>query len=70
MNNGNNNANFLAAITDQAKLMILQAIAKHYGVSVAEIFEEVTAEDSEHLLDYMTGAERLAASVLMQKHGF
>lgn len=70
MNNGQKTKQFLDAVTAPAKAQILGAIAKHYGASVNDIYEEVTAEEAEHLLDYMTGAERSATSVLMQKHGF
>jgi hypothetical protein len=65
-----NISNFLAAITPEAKSMILTTIAKHYGISVAEAYDEVVDPEAECLLDYLTGSSRLATSVLMQKHGF
>jgi len=60
---------FLAAITAEARNSILTAISANYGITLAEAFEEVTHEESESILDYLTGAARAAASVLMQKHG-
>lgn len=70
MNNAQINTAFLGTVSAQAKSQILQSIATHYGVTADEIFEEVTDQEAENLLDYMTGPERLAASVLMQKYGF
>ena len=70
MTNATTTAAFLGIVTAEAKRQILGSIAKHYGTTAEAIFSEVTDEEAEHLLDYMTGAERIAASVLMQKHGF
>lgn len=69
MANGSNNARFLSKIDSKSKSMILENIAKHYGISTQEAFSEVTDSEAEHLLDYMTEPARSAASVLMQKHG-
>lgn len=69
-NNGDTTKRFLAAITGEACASIVQAIAKHYGITEAEAYDEVTDPEAEHLLDYLTGGTRAAASVLMQKHGF
>lgn len=63
-------AAFLAAISPQAKSLILAAIGSHYGISQVEAFDEVTDPEAEHILDYMTGGDRVACSALMQKHGF
>lgn len=65
-----NTAAFLAAIDAKTKNMILVNIANHYGITTEEAYEEVTDEEAEHLLDYVTGPERMATSALMQKHGF
>jgi hypothetical protein len=48
---------------------IINSIANNYGISRSEAFDEVTAPDAEHLLDYLTGSVRSAASVLMQRAG-
>jgi hypothetical protein len=52
-----------------ARDSILKSIAKHYGISAREVLDEVTHDEAEHLLDYMTEPERSATSVLMQRHG-
>ena len=49
---------------------ILSSIAKHYGISPAEMYDELVDEDAENILDYMTGPERTAAYALYQRHGF
>lgn len=61
---------FLNKINAKTKTLILENIANHYGISINEAYDEVTDEEAEHLLDYVTGSERAATSVLMQKHGF
>lgn len=60
---------FFAATDAKTKTDILAAIAKHYGISQSEALEEVTHEDAESLLDYLTGSIRTATSLLMQRHG-
>ena len=68
MTNNQINSAFFAAIPAVTKNEILNEISKHYGISVDEAFEEVTHEQAEHLLDYVTSI-RNAVNVLMQKHG-
>ncbi len=63
-------AEFFKVIDNKSKTAILENIANHYGISQEEALEEGTAEDAENLLDYVTGPERSATSVLMQKYGF
>lgn len=65
----NNTAKFLAVIDAKTKAAILGNIANHYGITADEAYAEVTDPDAEHLLDYVTGPARQAASVLMQRHG-
>lgn len=65
----NLNERFLAVIDSEAKILILDSIAKHYGITSAEAFAEVIDTEAEHLLDYMVEPQRSAASVLMQRHG-
>lgn len=67
--NGSINQEFLAKIDAGSKSKILANIANHYGITVGHALSEVTDADAEHLLDYMTGPERTAASVLMKRHG-
>lgn len=69
MTNSQLNSAFFAAIPAVTKNEILKEISKHYGISVDEAFEEVTHEEAEHLLDYVTKSIRNAVSGLMQKHG-
>ena len=64
------NARFLALIPQKTAQQILENISKHYGISITEVLEEVLHEEAENLLDYVTGPERVATSVLMQKYGF
>ena len=65
--NGNNNATFLAAIGNEAKAVILDSIAQHYGISTQQAYEEVSNEYAEHLLAYMVEPHRTFASALMMK---
>jgi hypothetical protein len=58
---------FLAAIDESAKAEILANVAGHYGISPEEAFQEVTDDEAEHLLDYVTGPLRAATHVLMQR---
>lgn len=62
------NRAFLASIDAETQRSILDNIAIHYGITRNKAFEEVTEDGAEHLLDYMVGPERAAASVLMQRH--
>lgn len=62
------NREFLSEIDAKTKADVLENIAKHYGITSAEAYEEVTAEEAEHLLDFVTGPVRTAVSVLMQSH--
>jgi hypothetical protein len=67
MKNSQINAAFLAATDVATKNAILANIANHYGITSAEAYAEVTDVEAEHLLDYVTGPERAATSVLMQR---
>mgnify|MGYP003405629814 CR=1 FL=1 len=67
MTNGNFTIAFLKSIDKRTKNEILSNIAKHYGITDEEAYEEVTDKDAENLLDYVTGPTRAATSVLVQK---
>jgi hypothetical protein len=69
MSNAQINASFLAKTDAKVKTEILANIAAHYGITVQEAYEEVTSDEAEHLLDYVTGPARTAASLLMKRHG-
>jgi hypothetical protein len=62
------NSLFLSAIDSETKNAILENVANHYGISKFEALEEITDEESEHLLDYLTGSIRTATSLLMKRH--
>lgn len=64
------NRAFLEAAEPEARGMILNAIAKHYGVSSTQIYAEVISEGAEHLLEYMIEPHRSATLALMQHRGF
>ena len=68
MNNAQITTKFFAATDAATKAAILSNIAKHYGITSAEAYEEVTDDEAEHLLDYVTGPERAATSLLMKRH--
>lgn len=70
MTNAQINQKFLAAIDAKTKDEILKNIAQHYGITRQQAFAEVTDAEAEHLLDYVTGQTRVAASVTMKRHGF
>ena len=68
MNNSQKNAKFLTATESKTQAAILDNIADNYGITRAEAFAEVTEYSAEHLLDYVTGPQRVATSILMQRH--
>ena len=60
-------ANFLKSLDPKVKDEILTNIAKHYGISNQEAFEEVTDDDAESIMDYVTGSIRSTVSLLFNK---
>ena len=49
---------------------ILSSIAKHYGITQSEAFEEVTDRQAEHLCDYIADQGlRAGTKLLMSKKG-
>ena len=60
---------FLNAIDRKTFNAIMDNIAKHYGIGRWDAFDEVTDPEAESLLDYVTGPERAATSLLMKRHG-
>jgi hypothetical protein len=67
--NANTAKSFFAVIDAKTKNDILLSIANHYQITQSEALEEVTNEESESLLDYLTGSVRTAVSLLMKRHG-
>jgi len=68
MTNAQTTARFFAATDAATRAAVLGNIANHYGITQAEALAEVTDDEAEHLLDYVTGPTRAAVSVLMQRH--
>ena len=54
MSDGQKNADFLGRIDPKIKNEILANIANQYGVTVEEMYNEVTHEEAEWLLEYVT----------------
>lgn len=69
INNAATTVRFLALVDSATKTAILGNIAKHYGISSEEAYAEIVDPDAENLLEYITGPERAAASLLMKRHG-
>jgi hypothetical protein len=47
---------FLDSVDPRIKSKILSNIADNYGITKEEAFEEITDEDAEDLLEYITGS--------------
>lgn len=57
-------------LTDRRTInKILDNIASNYGITRMEAMNEVLDDAAESLLDYVTGAERTATSLIMKRHG-
>ncbi|MDO9178664.1 MAG: hypothetical protein Q7U16_10200 [Agitococcus sp.] len=69
MTNQETNKKFLSITDAGTRDEVLLAIANHYGITKAEALEEVTQDEAEHLLDYLTETHRTAIHVLMSRHG-
>lgn len=70
MSNAAITAAFFRVVDKRTKADILANIATHYGITPAAAESEVTHQEAEHLLDYVTGPVRAAASLMMRRHGF
>ena len=68
MTNSETTRKFFAKTNRATVNMILDNIAAHYGITRAEALAEVFHEEAESLLDYVTGPQRAATSVMMQKY--
>ncbi len=67
--NQEKNKKFLTLIDCETKEAILTNIANHYGILNEEAEAEVTDEEAEHILDYITGEDfRLKIYYLTKKH--
>lgn len=63
------NKKFLSVIDAKTRDEVLSAVANHYRITKEAALEELIGDESEHLLDYLTGTIRTAISVLMLRHG-
>jgi hypothetical protein len=63
------NKKFLSVTDAKIRDDVLSAVANHYGITKDAALEEITHDEAEHLLDYLTGTVRTAISVLMLRHG-
>jgi len=61
---------FLASTDAETRKEILLNIANRYRITSKQALAEVTDDDADHLLDYITGSVRTATSLLMKRHGF
>lgn len=60
---------FFAATTRKTVNLVLDNIANHYGITQSEALAEVTHDEAESLLDYVTGPDRAATHLVMRGHG-
>lgn len=67
MTNSQINQAFLSSTTSEMRNIILSNISNHYAISTAEVLDELFDEESENLMDYITGPNRSAISVIYQK---
>jgi len=58
---------FLNWLDLKTKNEILLNIANHYGISTQEAFEEVTDEEAESIMDYITGPTRAAIHLFFKR---
>ena len=68
MTNAKKTMMFFAVTDTKTKGEVLANIARQYGISQEAALAEVTGDEAEHLLDYVTGPARGAVSVLMRRH--
>ena len=68
LNSGQKNQIFLESIDSKIRLQILDSIAKHYGITRQSAFLEVTDEEAENLLEYLTYEIRTATSLMLKFH--
>lgn len=67
MTNSQINQAFLSSTTSEMKSIILNNISNHYAISTAEVLDELFDEEAENLMDYITGPNRSAISVVYQR---
>lgn len=68
MKNHEINKKFLSLTDAKVCDEVLTHIANHYRITKEEALVEISDEEAEHLLDYLTGSVRTATSLLMRRH--
>ena len=58
----------LSSVRRETKNAILDNIARHYGIRRQDALEEITGDEAEFLLDYITGSFRTTVHLLMIKY--
>lgn len=61
---GDVNKRFLESISQESRELILDHVAKEYGITQQEANDELTGEGAEELLEYLRGDVRAVVSVL------
>jgi hypothetical protein len=64
MKNSEINKTFLNTISLIMKETVLSNVAKHYGITNSEAFDELIDEDAENIMDYLTGNQRQVIHVI------
>jgi hypothetical protein len=68
MTNSEKTIRFFELTGTEIKTEVLTVIAKHYGITNEEAFEEVTNSEAEHLCDYIVGPMRSHVHKFMVGH--
>ena len=58
----------LSSVREETKNAILDNIAEHYGISRQDALEEITGDEAEYILDYITGDLRRFVHLMMIKN--
>jgi hypothetical protein len=67
--NGTVNKAYLLSLTEKQKRLILGHISVYYLITEREVWDEVTGDEAEKLLDYMTGSLRTEVHGHMLRKG-
>lgn len=59
---------FFSLTNAETQQAVLENIAKHYGISMNEALAEVTDDEAESLLDYVTGPLRVKVLAIYLRH--
>ena len=62
------NQNFILSTDKETANKIIQHIAKRYGISSHEVFNELYCDEANLITEYMTGKERSATHFLMKRY--